>query len=234
MKKENGLLHKIRTFSYGYIMVFLFDLAVALAFFCLAGDSLSYLAIAVGVIVLLCAAVFAVITLSGERRGAGFFFKMLFAVAALLAGVATLIGRESAIDAIVAALGLLLVVDASFKLQSTALAKRYRSSLWWVLFVLSLLLIAGGFSLIRFRMADRGWLAYLLGVLLVLDGAANLLTPFYLAKWKTVSTADASSDDPARVSSGKDDISAEPLTSGAENVTDLPETPEENGKGDEE
>ena len=53
MKEENGLLHRIRTFSYGYILVFLFDLAVALAFFCLAGDSLSYLAIAVGVIVLL-------------------------------------------------------------------------------------------------------------------------------------------------------------------------------------
>ena len=31
MKKENGLLHRIRTFSYGYILVFLFDLAVALA-----------------------------------------------------------------------------------------------------------------------------------------------------------------------------------------------------------
>ena len=184
-------------------------------------------------IVLLCAAVFAVITLSGERRGAGFFFKMLFAVAALLAGVATLIGRESAIDAIVAALGLLLVVDASFKLQSTALAKRYRSSLWWVLFVLSLLLIAGGFSLIRFRMADRGWLAYLLGVLLVLDGAANLLTPFYLAKWKTVSTA-TPSDNSSRASCEKGDISPEPPAAEVQNTADLSETPEENDKGDEE
>ena len=133
---------------------------------------------------------------------------------------------------LLAALGLLLVVDASFKLQSTALAKRYRSSLWWVLFVLSLLLIAGGFSLIRFRMADRGWLAYLLGVLLVLDGAANLLTPFYLAKWKTVSTA-IPADDSSRASSEKCDISAEPPAVGAENVTDLSETPEENGKDDE-
>ena len=185
--KTNGFFQKVKTFSYGYLLFFLFDLAVAAAFFSFSADSLDYLAIAIGVTVILFSAVFAVLTLSREKRGATFFFRILFAVVALLAGVAALIGRESAIASIVAAFGLILIVDASFKLNSTVLAKRFRSSLWWVLLVIALLLIAGGFSLIRFRIEDRTWLAYLLGALLVLDGIANLLTPFYLSMWKTVS-----------------------------------------------
>ena len=185
--KTNGFFQKVKTFSYGYLLFFLFDIAVAAAFFSFSADSLDYLAIAIGVTVILFSAVFAVLTLSREKRGATFFFRILFAVVALLAGVAALIGRESAVASIVAAFGLILIVDASFKLNSTVLAKRFRSSLWWVLLVIALLLIAGGFSLIRFRIEDRTWLAYLLGALLVLDGIANLLTPFYLSMWKTVS-----------------------------------------------
>lgn len=186
--KPNGFLHKVKTFSYGYLLFFLFDLAVAAAFFCFSADSLDYLAIAIGVTVILFAAVFAVLTLAKEKRSVTFFFRILFAVIALLAGVAALIGRESAVASIVAAFGLILIIDASFKLQSTVLAKRFRSSLWWVILVLSFVLIAGGFSLIRFRIENGTWLAYLLGALLVFDGIANLLTPFYLSMWKTVST----------------------------------------------
>lgn len=190
--KQNGFFRKVKNFPYGYLLFFLFDIAVAAAFFCFSADSLDFLAVAIGVTVILFSAVFAVLTLSGERRGATFFFRILFSVVALLAGVAALIGRESAVASIVAAFGLILIIDASFKLNSTVLAKRFRSSLWWVLLVIALLLIAGGFSLIRFRIEDRTWLSYLLGALLVLDGVANLLTPFYLSMWNTVSTKETS------------------------------------------
>lgn len=203
--KNNGFFHKVKTFSYGYLLFFLFDIAVAAAFFCFSVDSLDYLAIAIGVTVILFAAVFAVLTLANEARGVSFFFRILFAVIALLAGIAALIGREGAVDAIVAAFGLLLIVDASFKLQSTVLAKRFRSSLWWVLLILSLVLIAGGFSLIRFRIEDRTWLSYLLGALLVFDGVANLLTPFYLLRWKTCPQKEEKKEKAAEESSEKEE-----------------------------
>ncbi len=178
------LLKAIKEFRWGYVLLFFVTAGIAACFFAYNNRSLDALAIAIGVLLILGAVLIAVYALAAKERGFSFALKILFAVIALIAGVTTLIARADTINAIVSVLGLIMVIDGSFKFHTTAMSKRYKTWAWVVLLVLSVLLIAGGYVTIRYLTVEQAVTVYLLGALLALDALANLFTAFCLAAYE--------------------------------------------------
>ena len=117
------MLKKLSEFGWGYILMALLTTAIGVCFFAFK-DSLSYLALAVGILVILLAAFLGLLALADKSRGASFFFKLVFAVVTLAAGVTTLIARDTAISVIIGIFGLVLIMDGSFKFHTAAMSKK--------------------------------------------------------------------------------------------------------------
>ena len=170
----------LKSFRWGYVLIALLDTALALLLFVFGHDALDYLAIAIGITVILAAAVLCASALAARERGFGFGLKIVLSVCLATSGIATLIARGGLIGAIISIIGLVMIIDGSFKLSTSADSKRYSHPAWWILLALSLLLIAGGYMTVR-SSGFEGKLGYvLLGILLLADGVANLLSAFYL------------------------------------------------------
>ena len=121
-------------------------------------------------------------TLSGLRRGVRFAFSVIGEVSTMICAAVLFFTIEKTFSVFVSLLGLVLVVDAAFKLQSVVLSHRYRQKAYWVLLVFVFLTIVGGYLCIRSELFDTtvALLARLLGGTLCLDGIGNLLSFFYL------------------------------------------------------
>ena len=147
-------------------------------------DSLSYLAIAVGILVILLAAFLGLLALADKSRGASFFFKLVFAVVTLAAGVTTLIARDTAISVIIGIFGLVLIMDGSFKFHTAAMSKRYSLFGWWFIAILSVLIIAAGYITVRTLRENTPATMYFLGASLIGDSVANFFSAFYTGSYQ--------------------------------------------------
>lgn len=179
-KKENAIIKAIKEFKWGYILMAVLLLAIGLCFVLFGGASLDTAAIAVGAVVVIISVVFAFTAFADKSRGASFFIKITVSIVLLVCGVASIIARNGAIEAIIATLGLIIIMDGAFKLNTAAVSSRNRVWIWWLLLVISVILIAGGFITVRYLRADTENVAIYLGALLLLDGVANVLSPFML------------------------------------------------------
>ena len=183
------MLKSLKRFGWGYILLFLLLLAVGI---CLISfhQALSDVALAIGIILLVFGIVFAVLTMADKRRGIRFALRMILALSAIIGGAVTLTFRTEAAGTLVSFLALFLIVDGSFKLQTTALSKRYGLALWWFVLVPAVLVILGGFSALRVDISTdealRG-VSLLLGITTVVDGIANLLSAFFVLRCEQLS-----------------------------------------------
>ena len=165
------ILKKIKEFHWGYVLFSLFLLGLGIAFLLgrqqeeSGADPLDVLATLVGVLTILYAAVFAFFTLRSTRNGIMLGFKMLFASVVLVVGILALIDKTTMVKIIVTALELLLLIDGAFKLNMSVRCCRYAVSGWWIMFLLSIPMIAIGFFLLRSTIEDD-----LSQRLLLLDG----------------------------------------------------------------
>jgi uncharacterized membrane protein HdeD (DUF308 family) len=121
-------------------------------------------------------------TLSGLRRGVRFALSMIGSISTIVCAIVLVFTIDQTFSVFVSVLGLILVIDAAFKLQSVVLSHRYRQKAYWVLLVFVCLTVAGGYFCIRSELFDDSvtLLARLLGITLCLDGIGNLLSFFYL------------------------------------------------------
>ena len=149
-------------------------------------QTLEITAIVMGVIMMLFAIVFFVLTLADKRRGVKFAFKVSFCVVALVCGAVTAIFRTGAVDILISLIALFLIVDGSFKLQTTVNSKRYRLALWWLILVPTVLTILGGFIAMRFFSTASEETSFILGFSAIIDAVANLLSAFYIARYESV------------------------------------------------
>ena len=169
----------LKNFAWGYVFIALVGAVLAILLFAFGHDALDYLAIAIGITVTVSSAVLFTLALSQRKRGFAFGIRVAFSVALLISGIATLIARESLIETIISVIGLLVIIDGSFKLNASALSKRYGSALWWMLLALSLVLIAGGYLTVRANGFDGKAGYILLGLLLITDSIASICNAFF-------------------------------------------------------
>lgn len=176
------MFQKLKSFPWGYLLF-----AVLLG--CIGGCFLGFCdkellptgVLVIGIALTVFAIVYGVVSLSLRGRGVNFFFRMAFAILALLGGVITIIFYNVAVEVVITVIGLLLVIDGSFKLQTTVHLKHYRSFFWWVMLAVSLVPILGGFFLTKFyatASADAKTLSVFLGLTIVVDAVGNLLSAF--------------------------------------------------------
>lgn len=179
------MLERWKRFPWGYPLLFLLTASLGVLFL-LFRETLPILAISIGVILILFAILFAVCTMADPARGALFGLKMVLAVLVLAAGIVVLIARAATMNVILSLFTFLILLDGAFKLQTTVLSRRYRLFGWWILLSLSLVLILGAGLLFReVEQVAADTAAVLLGLLLIVDGVANLLTAFFLTGYES-------------------------------------------------
>ena len=174
-----GLGAKIKDFKWGYILLAVICAATGVCMFAYNNTSLTALAITVGVVMILASIILAVLSFSDRSRGLVFGFRIALSVIMLVTGIVALVSKDSTIDVLVGIFGLLFIMDGSYKFHTSAISHRYRKVFWWVLLLLSAILIGGGFITVRFLTIEYPITVYVLGSLFVTDAIANLISAFY-------------------------------------------------------
>lgn len=173
------MLEKLKKFGWGYILI---SAALGVLGVCLIalGNTLKAMAITMGCITVVGGITLGVLALMDKRRSIGFAIKIFFAVSCLVAGILTLIFNEDAADIIIAVFSLLLIIDASFKLNTTILSKRYLLPMWWAELSLAIATIIISFIMIRFTPKNISVASVTVGIAFIIDAIANLLSPFFI------------------------------------------------------
>lgn len=173
------MLKKLKGFEWGYVII---SITLALMGICLIAmnNALKALAITIGCIVIAGGIALGIFALVDKRRSIGFAFKIFFAVSCLVAGILTLIFNKSAAEIIIAVLALLLIIDASFKLNTTIMSKRYLLPLWWVELALAVATIIISFIMIKFTPENLSVASVMMGIAFIIDAIANILSPFFI------------------------------------------------------
>ena len=182
------MLKKIKDFKWGYILLFILLAAVGVCFLSFS-DTLTALALTVGILLAVYGTVLATITIAAKGRGAGFALRIVISVAAIVGGVITAVMRASAMEIIASLICLFLIVDGSFKLQTTASSKRFNLLAWWLMLIPSVLCIIGGFIGLRWApdiLTDEGVtrVSVIIGITLIVAAVGNLLSAFYISKYE--------------------------------------------------
>ncbi len=172
---------KNQPFKWGYIALMLISAIMGICFFAFNNELLDALAIVIGAVVTLAGIVLALFTIAKKERGWSFGFKIAISVAMLISGITTMIARTTAINIIVGIFGLVLIIDGSLKFQTTAMAKRYRTAGWWIMLVLSVILISGGYIVVRNMTIDWNGTVFVLGALFIVDAFANFFSAFIIS-----------------------------------------------------
>ena len=193
---------KLKNFKWGYAII-AFILLLIGVFLIVFTETLKVVAITIGVILSVAAIVMSILTLAKKERGVKFGFKIAFEVMVLIAGLVSAIFYGFTINVMISVFSLLLIIDASFKLHTTAMCKRYSLPLWWVLLSIAVLTIIGGYFFIRsdFTFTEGGeitaqmkLLSILLGICFILDAASNILTPFFVSAYEKALKVDVLSE----------------------------------------
>ena len=173
------MLERLKKFDWGYLAIGIALIGIGIAFITLA-DALVALAVTVGITLALYGILLGVLTLANKDRSLRFALKIAISIVCIIGGVVTLIMQNEAIGVITDICCLLLIVDGAFKLKTAISQKRVGAISWWIMLVLALVTIIPAFILTKLlsSMDDTTVLSVLLGILVIIDGAANLILPF--------------------------------------------------------
>ncbi len=178
-----AFFEKMKMVHWGYLLFAITLIALGFCFIVFE-NALPYLALCIGILVTATAIFQAVSALAATNRQVKFYLRMSAAILTLCAGVVTMVARESAIHVLITIFGLLIIIDGSFKLQTTIQSKRYSVAGWWVLLGVSVATIIGGFFLTKYPPEKLSLMALLLGIVLIVDGIGNLFSLFYVTTYE--------------------------------------------------
>ena len=118
--------------------------------------------------------------LSDKRRGFRFAVGIVAASIAVIAGTLCLILRDQIKAFLPSLVCLFLIIDASFKLQTVARARQFKSKACWALMVLSIVTVALSFIVIRMEGGNVKTILVLFGLALMADALGNLFSFFFI------------------------------------------------------
>lgn len=179
-----GIISSIRSFKWGYLLISILLCACGLCFLVFNQQPLKVVAYIIGAACLLVGIILGVKVLAQPERGFKFGITIIFAILTIICGLVSLILNDKVIEVYPMFIGLFIVIDGAFKLQTVINAKRYKLKSWWFLLIFSCLTIAGGFLIIRIPYTADNSTAFtvLLGIALILSGLENFLSLFYFGK----------------------------------------------------
>ena len=160
-------------------LCFLFFSSSPVALFVTVGIIIALLGLAVGALVIV-----------QKKRDLIFALKLSFAVIFFAGGIVTSILNKASIGVLVSVICLLLIVDGAFKLQTSIKSKKYSIEGWWIIMIISVSVILSAFLLVRIFPKSYSGTAIWLGITLIADASANVLSSFWSAKCKTAERAE--------------------------------------------
>lgn len=128
----------------------------------------------------------------GITRLVGYFSKDLFRLAfqfdlalgifCLLAGIVILVHPNNIMRLLPVIIGLFVVIDGAFKMQTAMDSRRFGLKRWYVILALAVLTCAFGLILIIDPFAGGEALMMLFGATMIVDGIQNLCVVLYTVK----------------------------------------------------
>lgn len=177
MKK---LWQAFRSVSWGYLWLAIILSGSGFLLLVYPGQSMKTIAYTIGAAAFLLGLLQLIRVLSRKERGFRFAIAVLCAALTMICGILACVLNEGVQMFFPALIGLFLVMDAAFKLQTVVRSYSYKMKAFWVLLIFSVLTVAGGFLCIRSESFAISTLAVLLGITLMLDGIQNLLSLLFL------------------------------------------------------
>ena len=175
-----GLIKKIKSVNWGYLWLAALIGGAGILILAYPNKTLDVVAITIGVVTLLFGAVQAIRVLSDKRRGFRFAVGIVAASIAVIAGTLCLILRDQIKAFLPSLVCLFLIIDASFKLQTVARARQFKSKACWALMVLSIVTVALSFIVIRMEGGNVKTILVLFGLALMADALGNLFSFFFI------------------------------------------------------
>ena len=119
---------------------------------------------------------------SGDLYRIAFQFDLALGVFTLIFGLILLLRSARVVAFMPAILGVFVLVDGVFKLQTAVDAKRFGLSNWWLILLGSLICALFGLLLIIDPFSGNSVLMTFVGLSLAIDGLQNLFNAFYTVK----------------------------------------------------
>lgn len=172
---------KLGSYSWGILLFAILFIVSGICLISFSEEALPKIIIAISVFTIAFSIVYAVLTLADKKRDVKFFFRLSGAICALFCGIFLLVKRnDGAIELLTTFVGLMVIIDGSFKLHTTILSKRYKMATWWIMLVLSVSCIGGGLFLIKWPPIDKVKVcSVIMGLIMIIDGVQNLISTFF-------------------------------------------------------
>lgn len=174
-----------KKFRWGYLLISLVLLAVGLCFIIYPNNSIKIGSYIIAGAAMLVGIVLAIKVLAERKRDFTFATSIFSAALTVACGVVALIIPNEIFKLYPMLIGLFVILDGSFKIQTVINAKRYQIKLWWLLLLFAVISIIGGFFVIRLRVdLDVTFRVFsvIMGATLCSCGIQNFLSLFYLGR----------------------------------------------------
>ena len=204
------IINSIKNFRWGYLLISIILCCVGICFIIFPIESLRTVSYVIAGSALFFGTVQIIALLANRQRGVPFAFTVIFSVLTVICGAVGLAIPDQVSKIYPMFIGLLMIIDGSFKLQTVINAKRYKLKMWWFLLIISVLTIVGGFIVVRTQLTDENqrFFTLLMGISLFLCGLENFFSLFYLGR--IVKSAAAEYDAHAKmIGSGEDAVAAD-------------------------
>ncbi|MDY4897992.1 MAG: DUF308 domain-containing protein [Eubacteriales bacterium] len=166
----------MRTAKIGYISVSALMVLLGLALIIFPEISVSVLETVCGILFI----VFGVIKLVGffskDLYRLAFQYDLVFGILMIVLGITMLVHPGSLANFICIALGVSILIDGLFRVQTSVEAKRFGIRTWWLIAVCGILAAVGALVLMFRPVESAPVLMVLVGISLVLEGILNLIT----------------------------------------------------------
>ena len=182
-KRGVYMLEKLKNIKWGYLLIGILLLTIGISFISF-NKAVIALTITIGVILTLSAAALALLAISSQDRGFAFAIKVAFAVICLVGGITTMAANKSAADVLIWIFSLILIIDASFKFNTAAMAKRYSVFGWWIMMIVSVIVIAASFYLIKFTPKDPSVSTVVLGITLIVSSLLSFFSIYFVSEYE--------------------------------------------------
>ena len=169
-------------FPYGYLLLGLLAGCIGVCFLIL-NNVYTYLAITMGVVMIIFSLVPFAQALSDKKRGVVFVIKIIGTICGIVAGIVTLIVQKDAIYVIANVLYLVMIIDSAYKVGAAIRSHKFYLMRFWVIAVLGSIILISAFlvSKVEVTSDENSTLihAILTGILLIADGLMNILYAFF-------------------------------------------------------
>ena len=178
-------MSSVKKFRWGYLLISLVLCAVGLCFIIYPNNSIKIGSYIIATAAMLVGIILAIKVLADRKRDFSFATSIFSAVLTVACGVVALIIPNEIFKLYPMLIGLFIILDGSFKLQTVINAKRYKIKCWWLLLLFAVISIIGGFFVIRLRVdidVSYRFFSIIMGVALCSCGLQNFLSLFYLGR----------------------------------------------------